>query len=401
MTRKTNSRAAQGSGSIRKKNVVRNGRTYTYWEARITTGYDLGTGKQIQRYISGKTQKEVREKMQEIAVLLNTGAYQKPSKMTLGEWLQMWKNTYLNGVKATTRLNYEQHIKNHIVPALGAVRLEALKTHMIQAFYNDLSHPHGKKGGLSAKTIKNIHGVLHKALQQAVVEAHIRINPADACILPRVERKEISPLDSPEIMAFMKEIQGNRFERVFLTTLFTGLRRGEVCGLTWDCVNLENRTIHVNKQLQASTEDGRQYRLVPTKNGKGRTLVIPPFVAEVLKKQKIEQSKQQLKVGKYWNNPEGYVFTNEIGQHISPHTLYHTYKKVVAKIGIPTARFHDLRHSYAVAAIRAGDDIKTVQGNMGHATASFTLDVYGHVTAEMKQDSADKMEKFIETVSGA
>ena len=98
-------------------------------------------------------------------------------------------------------------------------------------------------------------------------------------------------------------------------------------------------------------------------------------------------------------NPEGLVFTNEFGAHLTKPTVYREYKRIVAAIGCPDARFHDLRHSYAVAAIRAGDDIKTVQGNLGHATAAFTLDVYGHVTDQMKRESADRMERFIRTVS--
>ena len=103
MPRKSNSRAAQGAGTIRKKTVTRNSQAYTYWEARITTGYDPGTGRQIQRSFSGKTQKEVREKMQAAAVELNTGTYKEPLKMTVGEWLDIWEKDYLNNVKPRTR----------------------------------------------------------------------------------------------------------------------------------------------------------------------------------------------------------------------------------------------------------------------------------------------------------
>lgn len=92
------------------------------------------------------------------------------------------------------------------------------------------------------------------------------------------------------------------------------------------------------------------------------------------------------------------MFTNELGIHLSPHTVHHNHKKIVESIGLPDARFHDLRHSCAVAAIRSGDDIKTVQGNLGHATASFTLDVYGHVTDQMKRESADRMQKYIDSI---
>ena len=211
MSRTKNSRAAQGAGTIRKKTVTRNGAAYTYWEARITTGYDPGTGKQIQRSFSGKTQKEVREKMQAAAVELNRGTYKEPLKMTVSEWLDIWLAEYLGGVKPMTVLNYTQHVNNHIKPALGAIKLEALNTHEIQSFYNDLQKPHGDKAGLSAKTVKCVNGVLHKALQQAVAVGYLRFNPADACKLPRVERKEIKPLDSEAITVFMKAVEGSRY----------------------------------------------------------------------------------------------------------------------------------------------------------------------------------------------
>ena len=120
----------------------------------------------------------------------------------------------------------------------------------------------------------------------------------------------------------------------------------------------------------------------------------------LLKRHRAKQNEQRLKVGPLWED-SGLVFTNEIGQHLSAQTVYLHFKKIAAAIGCPTARFHDLRHSYAVAAIRSGDDIKTVQGNLGHATAAFTLDVYGHVTDQMKQDSAARMDAYIKSLSGS
>ena len=185
MPRKSNSRAAQGAGTIRKKTVTRKGTAYTYWEARITTGYDSGTGKQIQRSFSGKTQKEVREKMQAIAIELNNGTYKEPLKMTVGEWLDIWAKDYLNNVKPRTREIYEASIRNHLKPALGTIRLEALDTPTIQAFYNGLSSPcKTRDHALSPKTIKDLHGILHKALNQAAAIGYLRFNPADACNIP-------------------------------------------------------------------------------------------------------------------------------------------------------------------------------------------------------------------------
>lgn len=391
-------RAAAGAGTIRKRTVIRSGKEYTYWEARLTVGRDPGTGKQVQRSFSGKTQKEVRERMQAAAVAVNEGTYTAPQKITVGEWLTIWEREYLGGVKPFTALNYSQNIKNHIRPALGAVKLDALNAHTIQGFYNKLGKPQGRKPGLHPKTIKNIHGVLHKALQQAVKIGYLKFNPADACELPRIERTEIKPLDSEKIRAFMEAIHGHPFEVIYLTTLFTGLRRGEVCGLTWDCVDFKKGSILINKQLQKIPNEPGKFQLVSTKNGKGRVITVAPFVMEILKKHRTRQNEARLKAGALWED-YGFVFCDEIGEHLSPNTIYHNYKRIVASIGLPGARFHDLRHSYAVAAIQAGDDIKTVQSNLGHHTAAFTLDIYGHVTEEMKQASADRMQEFIKKVS--
>lgn len=391
-------KSAKGAGTIRKKTVVRNGRPYTYWEARVTTGRDPGTGKQLQRSFTGKTQKEVREKMQAAAVEVNQGTYITPSKLTVAQWLDIWQRDYLGSVKPKTVLNYSQNIKNHIRPAMGAIKLDALDTPTIQKLYNSLSVEKDGRPGLSPKTVKNVHGVLHKALQQAVKVGYIRFNPADACELPRMEHREIKPLDDAAISAFLQAIRGHRFEAVYLAMLFTGMRRGEVCGLTWDCVDLERGTILINKQLQNVSGKPGEFVLVSTKNSKGRTITAAPSVVEVLKKHRTQQRLDQLRAGPMWQET-GFVFCNEIGARLSPNTVYHNYKRIVASIGLPDARLHDLRHSYAVAALRAGDDIKTVQGNLGHHAASFTLDVYGHVTEEMKKASAERMEQFIKGVS--
>ena len=226
---------------------------------------------------------------------------------------------------------------------------------------------------------------------------YLRFNPADACELPRMEHREIKPLDDETIAAFMKAIRGHRFEVVYLTMLFTGMRRGEACGLTWDCVDLEQGTIRVDKQLQNVPGQPGEFRLISTKNNKGRTIPVALFVTEILKKHKIQQDKLKAEAGPLWQE-NNFVFCNEVGEHLSPNTVYHNYKRIVKALGLPDARLHDLRHSYAVASLRAGDDIKTVQSNLGHHAAAFTLDVYGHVTADMKRASAKRMENYIEEI---
>ena len=390
-------RAANGIGSIRKKTITKNGKTYTYWEGRCTKGFDPLTGKQKQRSVTGKTQKEVRQKISRIAGEVDEGSYIEPTKQTLGEWLDMWLDTYVAySVKPYTEDSYRAVCENHIKPSLGKVKLAVLSAPQIQQLYNKLV----RHDGLSPKTVKNIHGVLHRALNQAVKIGSLRYNPADACDLPKVYQKEIVPLEQDEITAFLNEIRGDKFEYIYQVTLFTGLRQGEVLGLTWDCVDFQDNTLYINKQLQKSRKVGGEYQLVPTKNGKARLITVAPSVMSVLRKQKSKQAKMQLLAGSDWKNVDNLVFTNEQGQHLTHVTVYKSFKKIVRGLGLDSTRFHDLRHSYAVAAIESGDDIKTVQSNLGHATAAFTLNIYAHTTQKMRQESADRMERFIQSVSG-
>lgn len=213
MAKKASSRNAQGAGTIRKKTVTRNGKPYTYWEARYTEGRDPGTGKQVQRSIYGRTQKEVREKLQAVAVTLNTGTYTEPDKMTVGEWLDMWLKEYVTGaVKPFTLASYTAQCENHIKPGLGAIKLTALNSVQIQKFYNGLkttqSKGKGKNNMLSPKTIKNVHGVLHKALDKAAELRYIAFNPSDPCTLPGSKRKKSSPLNSLKLPHFSKPFKG-------------------------------------------------------------------------------------------------------------------------------------------------------------------------------------------------
>ena len=197
----------------------------------------------------------------------------------------------------------------------------------------------------------------------------------------------------------MKAIRGNSLEPLFITTLFTGMREGEVCGLLWDCVDLTKGTMTINKQLQLVRNTHGEHRLLPTKNSKGRTIALAPSVINILREVRKQQLINRMRYGECWQNSSNFVFTNELGHYLKPQAVRREFKRIVAAIGRPDARFHDLRHSYAVAAIKSGDDIKTVQENLGHATASFTLDIYGHVTEKMKKESASRMEQFIKIVS--
>lgn len=395
---KNKSRSASGMGNIRKKSRMVNGKTYTYYEARYTEGFDPGTGKQIQRSISGKTQKEVAQKLKAAIAALDTGTYIAPCKMTVGEWMDAWSKQYLGGVKESTVAAYNATIRTHIKPGIGAVRIDALDTNLVQNFYNRLRESTKDRDAVSPKTVKNVHGILHKALQQAVANGYIRFNPTNACVLPRIEKKELQPLDEAETKLFLDAVKGHPLELLYTVTLFTGMREGEALGLTWDRVDFMRGTILISRQLQKEKKAGGQFRLVSLKNDKPRRIMPAPWVMQLLRDRKLQQYEHKEKAGAAWSNPMNLVFTNELGGHLIPQTVVRHFKEIVSSIGRPDARFHDLRHSYAVASLRSGDDIKTVQGNLGHATAAFTLDVYGHVTNQMQEASAVRMEAYIKGI---
>ena len=396
---KTAGRGANGNGSIRKITTTRNGKQYTYWQARYTEGYDLGTGKQIQRSITGKTQKEVAQKLKQATYELDQGTYKEPCRMSVKEWLDIWKAEYTEDVKESTAYIYKKNVDMYVVPYIGSVKLQALTAPMIQALYNRLLKPQNEDcKALSAKSVRNVHGVLHKALQQAVLVGYLRVNPADACKPPKAVKKEIAPLDEGQVSEFLKAIQGHPHEYLYKITLFTGMREGEVLGLTWDCLDFKHGTLLIKQQLRREQQKGGKYYFSPPKNNKSRVLSLAPSVIQLFRLQKLKQNGMRLEAGNLWEE-NNLIFSNQTGGFLSYRTVYDCFKRIMDKIGSPATRFHDLRHTYAVMAIKSGDDIKTVQENLGHATAAFTLDVYGHVTAQMKQASADRMEQLIRSIS--
>jgi integrase len=203
------------------------------------------------------------------------------------------------------------------------------------------------------------------------------------------------------ITDFLEAIKGDEYEYLFFVALLTGMRKGEVMGLTWDVVDFARGTILINKQLQRPRVGDGTCQLVSTKNGKSRKLKPAKEVMNALYRVKKQQMTWQLKNGESFQNSMNLVFTHELGGYLNPNTVYNHFKEIVKRIGAPELRFHDMRHSYAVASLQIGDDVKTVQSNLGHATAAFMLDVYGHVTDQMKEESANRMERFIHIVKGA
>ncbi len=384
-------RRSDNEGTIRKRD---NGR----WEARFVAGHDPLTGKAIRKSIYGYTKNEVREKLQEACGAVSTGEYVDASKMPLGDWMDIWLSEYTLNVKEHTKVIYETQVRVHIKPALGRIPLCELRVHQIQTFYNQLHRGSAKKKALSPKTIKNAHGILHRALDQAVLIGYLKDNPTKGVMLPRVGRAPMRPLMDDEVGRFLTAIKGNAYEALFTVDMFTGMRQSEIMGLTWDCVNFRAGTILIDKQLMHEKKKGGIYKFASLKNDRPRKITPPPTVMEILQDIQRQQKVNKLKAGGLWKNELNLVFTNDLGGHLTHNTLSHNYKRIAVGIGVPESRFHDLRHTYAVTALQSGVDIKTVQEALGHHTAAFTLDIYGHVTEQMKNEAASRMDAFMKAV---
>lgn len=390
MARKSG-RSAAGSGSIRK-------RPDGLWEARFTYLDELGVKKR--RSIYAPTQKECRQKLTAALREVDTVGYKAPQRMSVGEWLDEWVSTYCANLKPKTLCSYRSQINNRIKPYIGGVRLESLSNTRVQRYYNKLSQGDDGQTPLSAKTIQNIHGILHKAMEQAVVARLIRDNPCDRLRLPKIKKPDLHPLMDDDVSRFLSAIKGDRYETVFILALFSGMRQSEILGLQWGDIDMDSGIVTVQRQLQLKDGTGGQYQFLDsTKNGKKRTATIAPAVVAMLHQQRRLQAEWQLAAGRLWSNENDLVFTDEVGGHLKHHTVYNHFKAIVRSMGLGNVRFHDLRHSYAINALQNGDSPKEVQEQLGHYSSAFTMDTYAEVSETMRKESQARMERFIKRVS--
>lgn len=376
-------RAAQGSGSIRKKEITRNGKKYVYWEARVTTGRDPGTGKQIQKSITGKTQREVLEKLSQLQPDILAGTYKEPSRLYLHEWLDIWLETYFKQrAKPSTFKMIDHIVQRYIKPFFPACKLADFRPASVQAFINSMD-------GLAPSTIKSRILPLNLAMKQAVLLNLVEENPVEKCTKPKASTESIEPFTDNELNALFAAASGSGYENILKIAVLTGMRIGEILGLTWDRINTRERTITIDRQWIYTLND-----FSTPKNRKTRVIYPAALAFEVLDAQKLYQMKQKLKAGAIWDNEPGFVFTTNVGRNIYYPTLSLNFNKFLSAAGIAQHRFHDLRHTYAVNAIRAGDDIKTISGNLGHSSVAFTLDRYAHFTDDLKRLSAERIDTF-------
>ena len=328
----------------------------------------------------GKKQSEVIAKLDQAANDLRHGLLTVGSTTTLQEYLENWlENVHKPTIRISTYLNYRKLLHNYLVPGLGKVKLQKLTPQQVQVFYSQKM-----SDGLAPKTINNIHGVLHKALDNAVKWNILSRNVCDAVTPPRIPRKEKNVLTKQQAHTLLEEVRTHRLEALFTLAITTGMREGELLALHWQDMNLEDCSIQVKRAV--SYLKGYGYVESEPKTAKSRRMImLPVFVVAILRRHKSQQEEQRREVGSAWMEKD-LVFTNALGYFYSASTLRKVFRRFLVSIGLPHMRFHDLRHSAATILLAMNVHPKVVQEILGHSQIAMTLDVYSHALPSLQEE---------------
>ena len=375
-------RRPSGDGMVRKREDGR-------WEGRIVVGHKEN-GDSIFQYIYADTQKELTAKLRQNIDIYQGIDLTEQSRMTLAEWLEQWLEQMVTTLRPSTLENYRKDMSNHVIPYLGQKSLSQVTAVDLRKLYDTLGkagriHPRpGQSRGLSSTTVHGIHTTLHHALRAAVEQRLIPTNPADEVDPPKVVRQPMNVLNEEQLDTFMAVIQKDPlWHDFFYTELTTGLRRGEICGLMWSDFDERNGTLKISRTLHR--EKGGRLVAGDTKTYAGtRKIVLPPSTAELLRSRKKKSFST-------------WIFHDSLCPEapISPDSAYRQLKKFLTEAGLPSIRFHDLRHTFSTHALASGVDAKTLSGILGHTKASFTLDTYTHTTGDMQKRAADIVGGFL------
>ena len=373
---------ANGEGNIRKR---KDGR----WEGRYTAGHDPATGKRIVKNVLGKTQGEVRKKLVQ-AIEDSRQLDVTRDDYTVAEWLRLWFELYSQpNIRTSTANRYEHMIENYAIPRIGSIKLLKLTARDLQQLYKDLLTSGrmrlGKSGnpGLSPSTVHSLHMMLHAAFKQAMKERLILRNPTEDCVSPKPCKTEMKILHPDSIGAYLKAAERHHSLPMFYLELITGLRKGEITALRWDDVDVENKTVSVNKQL--------------VRNPDGSLELTRPKTETSIREISIPQDAVDLLIQEHELHPDSpYLFpSSTTGEMYHPDSVVKLHKRILRDAGLPHIRFHDLRHTFATLALQNGIDIKTVSTMLGHYDAGFTLKTYTHATRQGQEAAAQILGSFM------
>lgn len=380
-------------GSVRKR-----GGTWTaYWFA-----VEQDTGKRRQHSKGGfQTRSTAESHLNQIVGLIESGTWSPSSKTTVKSfvedaWLPSLASAVIGGsMKPTTEHFYKHLAKRHIIHHLGSVRLKDLTAVRLNAFYADLLTT-GRQGGvtgLSPTTVSRVHVTMHRILRDAVKWGHVPTNVADLATPPRPTSTKMKVWSPTQIRKFVEITSADRLGVLWRLLLMTGLRRGEACGLQWLDIDLDQRRMDI---ARARVMAGGQVVLsTPKTAASARSIGLDPQTVSALRRFKALQATERLAAGTAWSNHEGWIFTDEVGRPVHPNAVSKLFANAVTTTSMPKIRLHDLRHSYATAALEAGVPLKVVSERFGHKRIGTTADIYSHVRPEVDQAAADQVAGMI------
>lgn len=363
-------RRARGEGSVFQR---KDGR----WVVQVET--DDG-----RKTVYVKSQKEGVRKLRELQNEIEKGTLPTGPDQTVKQYLEYWiEEVHKSKVKVSTYVKYRKLIYSYIIPILGDTKLQKLTPQQINSLYRKK-----EQDGLTSKTIHSIHGVLHKALDDAMKWRYVSYNVCSTVSPPRIVKSEIQPLTIDQVERLFHVARGSRLEALVVLAALTGMRRGELLALRWSDVDFENETLQVRRTVDFIPKYGYVENAPKTQAGK-RILALPSLVMDALRAHRFRQLEQKLKAGAAWEGRD-LVFTDLQGGYFSPRYLDKLFKKLLADGRLPPIRFHDLRHSTATILLHLGVDIKVIQEILGHSNIAMTADVYSHVSVTMQKMAMEK-----------
>jgi integrase len=342
------------------------------------------------RYVSAKRKTECERKLRDAMTDGDRGLIFDAANQSVSEYMTRWLEDFAKANLASrTYHNYKLQIREHIVPALGKMKLSKLDTPNIQALYTAKL-----QAGLKPASIRYIHAVLHCALEKAIDLRLIARNPAASARPPKIYQEEITPLDREQAHVLLEAAEGDRFECLYVLSLTCGLRMGESLGLKWSDIDFDAGTLRVHRQVQRVREGGGLVFSEP-KNASRRTIDLPQRALEALRSHRKRQIEQQLRAGAKWQDYD-LVFTTTIGTAVDAQNVVNRhFKPMLSRAGLPDIRWHDLRHTCATLLLSRGTHPTFVQKLLGHASVQLTLDRYSHWMPSMGKHTASAMDEAL------
>jgi integrase len=365
--------------------VIKRGRTYSV-VIDIGRGPD---GRRIRKWHSGyKTRKAAEHARTTLLHSLDQGTYVEPTKTTLGEFLnEKWLPGVAMTLRPSTLAMYRTNIEKHIIPGLGHAALRTLTPDALNMFYAQLlvTGRRDGRGGLSPRTVRINHVIIHRALRDATRWGLLARNVAELADPPRVALKELEAWSPDQTAAFLASTANDRLAALWVLTASTGMRRGEVCGLRWRDVDLDAGRLKVSQTIVVV-----DYKLVasePKTSAGRRTLALDQRTVAALRAHRARQLEERLAWGELWND-EGLVFVREDGRPVHPERVSKWFDQRVRRAGLPRLSFHGLRHSYVTMLLRAGQPLHVVARRAGHSSPNVTSAVYAHVLPGDDEEAA-------------